>query len=98
MQYLITAYDFCDDDALNRRMKARERHLALIAQLKQEGKILCGAAILNDQEQMVGSVVIANFASRAELDEWLKIEPYVVERVWNNIEIKPCKVGQLFLS
>jgi uncharacterized protein len=98
MQYLITAYDFCDNDALDRRMKARDQHLALMSQLKQAGKMLYGAAILNDQQQMIGSILIGDFATRAELDEWLKIEPYVSEKVWNNIEIKPCKVGTVFLS
>jgi uncharacterized protein YciI len=98
MQYLITAYDFRDDDALNRRMKAREQHLTLMAQLKKEGKMLYGAAILNAQEQMVGSILIGEFATRIELDEWLKIEPYVTEKVWDSLEIKPCKVGSVFLN
>lgn len=96
MEHFILAYDYKDKDALSRRMNVREKHIELIISLKAQGKILYGAAILDDSGQMIGSAIISNFASRAELDNYLKIEPYITGQVWETIEIKPCSVGPLF--
>lgn len=97
MEFLVIAYDGTEDNALSRRLKAREEHLKLGDKLAQEGKMLYGAAILDDKNKMVGSVLICDFDSRKELDEWLKIEPYVKGNVWDKIEIKKCKVGPSFI-
>ncbi len=97
MQYIVTGYDAVDSDALNRRMAAREDHIAMGDKLKQEGKAICGVALLDDNEKMIGSVYIVNFANREELDKWLEVEPYVIGNVWEKIEIKPCKVGPSFI-
>lgn len=96
MQFLVIAYDGTDEKALDRRLAVREAHIALGDQMRDEGKMLYGAAILNDAEKMIGSVLVCDFASRAELDQWLKVEPYVTGQVWQTIEIKPCKVGPSF--
>jgi uncharacterized protein len=96
MEYLIVAHDYKDKDALSRRMSVREKHIELIVNLKAQGKILYGVAILDDSGQMIGSAIISNFASRAELDDYLKIEPYVIGRVWETIEINPCQAGPVF--
>ena len=32
------------------------------------------------------------FTNRAELDAYLAVEPYVVEKVWEKIEVEPMKV------
>lgn len=57
-----------------------------------------GVALLNEDGQMIGSVMILNYPSRKELDDWLRIEPYVINNVWEKIEITPCKVGSTFLN
>lgn len=96
MQYLLIAHDYKDDKALERRMAVREKHIALGNALRDEGKLLYGVAMLDDQQKMKGSVYICEFASREELDQWLKTEPYVVSKVWEDIQITPCKVGPTF--
>jgi uncharacterized protein YciI len=58
MQFLVIAYDGTDDKALERRMASREAHLAGIQRMIAEGKALYGVAILNDREQMAGSVMV----------------------------------------
>jgi uncharacterized protein YciI len=98
MQFLVIAYDEPDEKALERRMAVRADHIALIDRMRDAKKILYGAAILNDAEKMIGSVLVCDFDSRQELDEWLKIEPYVTERVWQNIEVKRCQVGPSFID
>jgi uncharacterized protein len=36
------------------------------------------------------------FESRAELDDWLEREPYVVNKVWENIDVRRCRMGPMF--
>lgn len=97
MQFLILAYDATDVKALERRMKAREAHLACIEKYRKNGHIHMGAAILDDEGKMVGSCIIAEFPSVEELDAWLAEEPYVVQKVWEEVGVSDCKVGPSFL-
>jgi uncharacterized protein YciI len=96
MQFLIIAHDGEDDQALTRRLAAREQHLALSNTGVETGEQLVGAAILDDAGKMRGSVMIVDYPSRKEVDEWLKREPYVTGGVWKKIEVLPCKVGPSF--
>ena len=98
MQFLVVGLAGTDEKALERRMAVREDHLALGDRMRDAGKMLYGAAILDDAEKMIGSVLICDFQSREELDDWLKIEPYVTGKVWQNIEVKRCKVGPSFAN
>jgi uncharacterized protein len=92
MQFIVTGLDGQDREALNRRMEARPAHLEQFAQMQAEGKFLFAAAMLDDQGNMTGSIVFCDFKNRQELDAWLETEPYVVGNVWQNIDIKQCKV------
>ena len=96
-QFLITAYDYTDEKALERRLAARSAHVVLIEKLHGEGKLLMGAAILDDAGKMIGSSLVGVFDSRAELDAWLEVEPYVTGKVWEKIDVQPCGVGAIFL-
>ncbi len=96
MQFIVTGYDGKDDQALSRRMAVREAHLALGDKMRDAGKFLYAVAILDDNIKLIGSVLICEFDSPEELDQWLKIEPYVTGKVWQKIEVQPCKVGPSF--
>lgn len=98
MQFIVTGYDGTDEKASERRFAVREEHLKLAESMKKEGNFLYAAALLDDAENMIGSVMIVDFNTRKELDEWLEIEPYVTGDVWRKIEIKSCKVPPLFLA
>ena len=41
---------------------------------------------------MKGSALVMEFESRKELDDYLANEPYVVEKVWEKIEVETMKV------
>ena len=41
---------------------------------------------------MKGSALIIDFASRSELEAYLAAEPYVLENVWQKIEVEPMNV------
>lgn len=97
MQYLILATDHTDPEAYLRRLQSREGHIKLLDKLKAEAKMLFGTAIFDEaREKMIGSAIVCDFSSREELEEYLKQEPYVINRVWEKIEIKACQVGPTF--
>lgn len=96
MQFIIIAHDGKDKGALARRLAAREQHIALCDESLKTGTQLFGVAILDDAEKMCGSVMIVEYPSRKEVDAWLAREPYVTGKVWEKVEVQPCKVGPSF--
>ena len=88
MQFLITAYD--GPGMLEKRMAVRPRHLENISRVK--GKILCAGGLLDAEGKMKGSVLIIDFAGREFLDEYLESEPYILEKVWERVEVEPMNV------
>lgn len=94
-QFLVLAYDGTDKDAAERRRAVRAAHFEGIRPMVEKGELRAAGAILDDAGRMVGSVVFAEFPSRAELDAWLAREPYVQQRVWQSIEVRPFRVAVL---
>ncbi|MSP81078.1 MAG: hypothetical protein EXR02_08490 [Rhodospirillales bacterium] len=93
MQFVVIARDGSDEKALERRMKAREAHLANVAKLKDQGKMLMGGAMLDDTGKMIGSVMVFDFPDRAQLDAWLKSDPYSTGGVWQSMEVNSFRVA-----
>lgn len=94
MQFIVTGYDGKDNGVLERRLAAREAHLAMAGEMVGLGRWLYAAAILNDEGTMCGSIIICDFASREALEnEWLKKEPYVLGKVWEKIDIRRAQVA-----
>ena len=92
MQFLILGYDGNDEGAQARRQEARPKHLAMGGELLTAGNFWYGAALLDDDKNMIGSSLVMDFPSREELDAYLKVEPYVVGDVWKTVEVRPCSV------
>ncbi len=93
MQFLIIARDGTDEQAPGRRLAARPAHLDNAAKLQAAGHFLVGGAITDDAGEMVGSAAVVQFETRAELDRWLKTDPYVVGDVWRDVEVIPYRVA-----
>jgi len=93
MQWLIIARDGTDADAPARRRAARTAHLENAARLQANGHLLVGGALTDEAGDMIGSAAVAQFATRAELDRWLKTDPYVTGGVWQDIEVLPYRVA-----
>lgn len=89
MKYIVHAYDYTDPGALDRRMAVRPAHLAYVRQLKEKGQFLLGGALLNPEQAMIGSMLILEFETEAALQHYLKTDPYIVEGVWENVDVKP---------
>lgn len=90
MQFIITAYDYTDKDALARRMAVRPRHLENILKVMEEAKNLCAGGITNDAGMPIGSFLILDFPSREALDKYLETEPYITEKVWETVKVESC--------
>ena len=93
MQFIVVAYDDTDAGALERRLAARGAHLESAKEMFESGKWLYAAGILNDDGKMIGSMIVCEFPSRSELEQWLKEEPYVTGNVWKTIDIKRAQVA-----
>jgi uncharacterized protein YciI len=95
MQFLLVAFDGTDSGALERRMKARPEHLEKVAVLKKRSEFLLGGAILDEEERMIGSMIVYEFPDREALEESLKNEPYIINKVWQEIEIRPYRLARI---
>lgn len=98
MQYIVIGLDGTDEKAIDRRLAAREEHLKGVERRFNAGEHLYGAALLDDTGKMIGSQMIVEYPSLDELNKWLDEEPYILGKVWEKIEIKPCKVAPLFME
>ena len=88
MQFLIKAYD--GEGMLDKRMEVRPRHLEGMKKLGKQ--IICAGGLLDDEGRMKGSALVMEFPDRAALDEYLAQEPYVVEGVWENVQVENMNV------
>ncbi len=93
MQFAVIAHDADDEEAPARRAEVRPSHLSSIQRHVEAGNILMGGALLDDDERMIGSIVIAEFDSRADLDAWLRDDPYVTQGIWNRIDVRPFRAA-----
>ncbi|MCR4728227.1 MAG: YciI family protein [Lachnospiraceae bacterium] len=88
MQFLVRAYDGAGK--LEKRMEVRPRHLEGMKNLSDH--IICAGGLLDAEGKMKGSALIMDFESRKELDDYIANEPYVLEKVWEKIEVEPINV------
>ncbi|MFD0792188.1 YciI family protein [Mucilaginibacter litoreus] len=92
-QYLITAYDYTDEGAFERRMNVRPHHLDGAKDLKAKGNYVLGGAMLDEEGKMIGSVMILQFESEEQLEAWKQSEPYITQKIWETVDVKPFKVA-----
>jgi uncharacterized protein YciI len=71
----------------------RPAHLEGIHPLVQEGHVPLGGAILDEEGQMVGSVMVVDFPRREDVDDWLATDPYVTAGVWKEVEVHPYRAA-----
>lgn len=94
-QYLITAYDGTDENALERRMSVRPFHFEGAKKLKEKGQFIFGGAILDNDGKMIGSTMVLQFEDELQLQNWVASEPYIQEKVWVKFDIQPFRVAQV---
>lgn len=87
MQFVVIGLDGIDSEAATRRQTARPDHIALGDRLAAAKHLWYGAALLNADGSMKGSLYVVDFPSENALQAWLDQEPYVVGKVWEEITI-----------
>ncbi len=88
MQFVIKGYD--GEGKLEKRMEVRPRHLQGMAELGSH--VICAGGLLDESGKMKGSLLVTEFKDREELDSYLAKEPYVIEKVWEKIEVERLNV------
>lgn len=82
-------------DSLDKRAAARSAHLARLKQLQDEGRLLlAGPFPAIDAPDpgpagFTGTLVVAEFPSRAEAEAWLCDDPYVRQGVFAGTSVRP---------
>ena len=95
MWYSIVSQDV--PDSLQNRMAARPDHLARLEALKAAGRLLVAGpnpAIDTEnpaQAGFTGSIVIAEFDSLEEAQQWADADPYNQAGVYSEVRVKPFK-------
>ena len=74
-------------------MAARPDHLKRLEALQAEGRLLTAGPnpLPDNPERVSGSLIIAQFASLDEAQEWAEQDPYVAAGVYEEVLIKPYK-------
>ncbi len=88
---------YCEDveDSLPIRKQTRPAHLERIQTLVDQGRSLVAGpnpAIDSDQSSeagFTGSLIIAEFDSLTEAQEWANKDPYTVSGVFKKVTVKP---------
>jgi len=95
MWYAIISEDV--ENSLPLRAGAREAHLERLRGLVEEGRVLVGGphpAIDSEDPGpagFTGSLVIVDFPSLEEAQEWANADPYVAAGVYSKVTVKPFK-------
>lgn len=72
------------------RMANREAHLAYLSQFAD--KVIAGGPIQNEEGTgMIGSLLIINFDTRAEVDAFAANDPYTKAGLFAQVDIAPWK-------
>ena len=98
MHYLILGFDGTDEEALARRLAVRQQHIALADKMIDKGKKIYGAGILNEKGEMCGSIIVGNFETREDLDEYLSQEPYKNSNVWKTLDVYELQPGPRYMG
>lgn len=88
MQFIIIAHD--GENMLDKRMAVRPQHLEGMAKLGDH--VICAGGLLDEEGKLKGSALVVEFEDRAAVDEYLSYEPYVINHVWEKIEVEQMNV------
>ena len=84
----------CTDNegTVEKRIATRPAHVARLAQLDDEGRLIVAGALPKDpsnpQAGFYGSTIIVEFESREAVEAWVAEEPFLKEGIYSHIDIK----------
>ncbi|HVN86673.1 MAG TPA: YciI family protein [Candidatus Binatia bacterium] len=83
MRFVIIGHDA--PDAKEKRPQQRPAHLAYLEPLAQAGRIVVAGALADGS----GSLIVVEAESRAAVWEIISRDPYVINGVFNKVEVLP---------
>ena len=89
MLFALVALD--RPNSVERRMAIRPEHLKHLDALGD--KLILAGPFLNEKEEGVGSIVVIEAASLDEAREMFNRDPFVRENLFDQITIKPWRLG-----
>ena len=95
MYYAIIAEDV--SNSLEKRLAARPAHVQRLEALRDDGRLLIAGphpAIDTEdpgEEGFSGSLIVAEFSSLADAEQWAADDPYQHAGVYSHVTIKPFK-------
>jgi hypothetical protein len=95
MLYAIISTDV--SDSLSVRVQTRPAHLDRVQLLADQGRLIIAGphpAIDSDnpgEAGFTGSLIIAEFDSLEEANDWAKTDPYLLAGVYDKVTVKPFK-------
>jgi uncharacterized protein YciI len=95
MGYAVIAWDSEDEGALDRRMAARDRHMAVITEWAADGRLALGVPLFTPDWKPAGSLMLLEVPGRAGLDAYLAAEPFAAGEVWKRVEVHPFRIAPL---
>jgi uncharacterized protein YciI len=95
MWYVIHAKD--NANSLEKRIEVRQKHLSRLNDLQNNGRLLIAGPLPSiDNEDpgpngFDGSLIIAEFASLQEAQNWAEKDPYLEAGVYESFTVQPFK-------
>ncbi len=95
MWYAIVAEDV--ENSLEMRMAARPAHLARLAELQSQGKLLLAGpfpaidSLDPGPAGFSGSLIVAEFSNLNAAKNWAEADPFVIAGVYANVTVKPIR-------
>lgn len=95
MLYMISSTDVAD--SLPRRLPVRPQHIERLKALQNQGRlVLAGPLPAVDSNEpgdagFSGSLVVAEFDSLQDAEDWANADPYVAAGVYASVLVKPFK-------
>lgn len=93
MYFAIIAQDH--PDSLSKRQGARPDHLARLKVLADQGRLLLAgphptvASETPTEAGFTGSLIVAQFETQNDAQQWAEADPYVAAGVYANVTVKP---------
>ena len=93
MLYSIVGIDV--EDSLQARLAARPEHVDRLKQLVSQGKLIVAGPnpAINSSDPggagFTGSIIIAEFDSLQDAQDWADADPYILGGVYDSVEVKP---------
>ena len=95
MWYAIISEDI--ENSLAKRIEARPAHLQRLQDLKDDGRLFAAGphpaidSMEPGEAGFTGSLVIAEFSSLTDAQQWADADPYIAAGVYQQVTVKPFK-------